>query len=95
MSVVNPTYLFNQQDLRKASICRVRYASLTHPTHYMWGNCVSPVVAGITVDEVFDVMYLNPLEMMPVPAAVHSINDEYLRGTAPERKKNDGSFRYA
>ena len=56
----------------------------------MWCNCVSPVVAGITVDEVFDVMYLNPLEMMPVPAAVHSINDEYLRDTAPDREKMMG-----
>lgn len=48
------------------------------------------LVAGVTVDEVFDVMYLNPTEMMPVPAAVHSINDEYLRGTAPYREKMMG-----
>jgi purine-binding chemotaxis protein CheW len=48
------------------------------------------LVAGVTVDEVFDVMYLNPIEMMPVPAAVHSINDEYLRGTAPYREKMMG-----
>ena len=45
------------------------------------------LVAGVTVDSVFDVMYLNPLQMMPVPTAVHSINDEYLRGTAPYREK--------
>ncbi len=44
---------------------------------------LNDLVAGVTVDHVFDVMYLNPLQMMPLPAAVHSVNDEYLRGTAP------------
>ncbi|WP_275994180.1 chemotaxis protein CheW [Argonema antarcticum] len=45
--------------------------------------CVDDLVAGIKVDEVFDVMYLHPAQISPVPAAVHSINDEYLQGTAP------------
>ncbi|MBD1936621.1 chemotaxis protein CheW [Microcoleus sp. FACHB-68] len=48
---------------------------------------VDDLVAGVTVDEVFDVMYLQPSDMRPVPAAVHSSNDEYLRGTAPYREK--------
>ncbi len=49
--------------------------------------CVDDLVAGVTVDEVFDVMYLHPGQISPVPAAVHSINDEYLRGTAPYGEK--------
>ncbi len=32
------------QELRTASTCRVRYALLTHPTHYIGSNCVSPVI---------------------------------------------------
>jgi len=51
---------------------------------------LNDLVAGVTVDEVFDVMYLNSLEIKPVPAAVHSMNDEYLRGTAPYGKKMMG-----
>lgn len=48
---------------------------------------VDETIAGVTVDEVFDVMYLHPSEISSVPTAVHSINDEYLRGTAPYREK--------
>lgn len=51
---------------------------------------VNDLVAGVMVDEVFDVMYLHPSEMMPVPAAVHSSNDEFLRGTAVYREKMMG-----
>lgn len=45
------------------------------------------LVAGITIEEVCDVMYLHPSQLTPVPAAVHSASDEYLRGTAPYRNK--------
>ncbi|MBW4574694.1 MAG: chemotaxis protein CheW [Aphanothece sp. CMT-3BRIN-NPC111] len=48
---------------------------------------IDDLVAGVTVDNVFDVMYVNPSQMMPVPAAVHSIHDEYIRGTAPYQEK--------
>lgn len=48
---------------------------------------VDEVVAGFPVDEVFDVMYLRPSQVTPVPAAVHSGSDEYLRGTAPYSEK--------
>lgn len=45
------------------------------------------LVAGVTIEEVCDVMYLHPSQLTSVPAAVHSANDEYLRGTAPYRNK--------
>lgn len=48
---------------------------------------VDDVVAGVAVDQVFDVMYLSPSDVTPVPAAVHSSSDEYLRGTAPYSEK--------
>ncbi len=38
---------------------------------------------GVLVDEVFDVMNLQPLEIQEVPAAVQSLSEEYLKGTAP------------
>jgi purine-binding chemotaxis protein CheW len=44
---------------------------------------VDDIVAGLPVDEVFDVLYLRSSDMLPVPAAVHSNSNEYLRGTAP------------
>jgi purine-binding chemotaxis protein CheW len=45
---------------------------------------VGELVAGAIVEEVFDVMYLNPSDMKAIPAAVHSANshEEYLIGTA-------------
>lgn len=49
--------------------------------------CVDGLVAGVTVDEVFDVMYLHPAQISPVPAAAHSISDQYLQGTAPYLEK--------
>ena len=43
---------------------------------------VTDLVAGIVVDEILDIIYLNVLEIAAVPAALHSANREYLRGTA-------------
>ncbi len=48
---------------------------------------VQDIVAGITVEEVYDVMFLNPQEITTVPTAIHSINDEYLQGAAPYHDK--------
>ncbi|HEY9781614.1 MAG TPA: chemotaxis protein CheW [Leptolyngbyaceae cyanobacterium] len=48
---------------------------------------VDDVVAGLPVDRVFDVMYLHPKDVTPVPVAVHSGSNEYLRGTAPYSEK--------
>lgn len=48
---------------------------------------VDDIVAGVSVDRVFDVTYLHPKEITPIPTAVHSTNDEYLRGTASYREK--------
>ena len=48
---------------------------------------VDDVVAGLPVERVFDVMYLRPTDVTPVPAAVSSSSNEYLRGTAPYSEK--------
>lgn len=40
------------------------------------------VVAGLPVDEVFDVMYLNPMDVKNIPIAINSASNEFLRGTA-------------
>lgn len=45
------------------------------------------LVAGITVDDVFDVIYLRSADISPIPAAIHSLNDEYIRGVAPYQKR--------
>lgn len=48
---------------------------------------VGEVVAGIIVNDIFDVTYLNPSAIRVVPAAVHANQDEYLRGTAVYRDR--------
>lgn len=50
---------------------------------------VGEVVAGAIVEEVFDVMYLNPSDIKAIPVAVHSNNsqEEYLIGTAKYGEK--------
>lgn len=48
---------------------------------------VDELVAGVAVERVYDVTYLHPKDITPIPAAVHSSNDEFLRGTAPYREK--------
>jgi len=48
---------------------------------------IDDLIAGVTVDDVFDVMYLQPSQILPVPTAVHSANSEYLRGTTNYRDK--------
>ncbi len=42
---------------------------------------VEDLVAGFPVDEVFDVMYLHPSEVISLPIAVNFHNEKYLRGT--------------
>ena len=48
---------------------------------------VDDVVAGLPVDEVFDVMYLRSSDVKQLPTAIHSGSDEFLRGTAPYSEK--------
>lgn len=45
------------------------------------------IIAGMTVDEVFDITHVDPTDIEPIPAAVHTMRDEYLRGTAPYQDK--------
>lgn len=44
---------------------------------------VDDLVAGLPVNEVFNVEYFRPSDVMPVPAAIPSENEAYLRGTVP------------
>ncbi len=45
------------------------------------------IVVGITIDEVCDVIYLQPSEIKPAPTSGYSGSNEYLRGTALYRDK--------
>lgn len=51
---------------------------------------IDELIAGITVDEVFDVTYLDPNELKAVPTAVHSEGSEFLKGTAPYSERMMG-----
>jgi purine-binding chemotaxis protein CheW len=43
--------------------------------------------AGVVVDQVYDIIYLNPENLGPVPTAIHKAGDKYLEGTAPHGGK--------
>ncbi len=40
------------------------------------------LVAGVVVDDVYDVVYVQPSEIASIPAAIHSSDNEYLKGIA-------------
>lgn len=40
------------------------------------------LVAGVVVDDVFDVVYVHPNEIAAIPTAIHSSDNEYLKGIA-------------
>ncbi|MBE8989931.1 chemotaxis protein CheW [Nostoc sp. LEGE 12450] len=44
-------------------------------------------VAGIAVDDIFDVTYIHPSQMTTPPIALHSAKDDYLQGVAPYRDR--------
>lgn len=48
---------------------------------------VDDIVAGIKVEDVVDVIFLNPQDVTPVPTALHALNNDYLQGTAPYSDK--------
>ena len=41
------------------------------------------LAVGVSINQVFDVLYLHPTAVMPVPAAAQSNQNPYLRGTTP------------
>lgn len=43
-------------------------------------------VAGIVVDAILDVAYLDPSQLKPAPGSRYSTNDDYLQGVAPYQK---------
>ncbi len=43
---------------------------------------VDEIVAGITVDEVSDVIYFHPQDLKPVPVGINANTAQYLQGTA-------------
>ncbi|MEH1937097.1 MAG: chemotaxis protein CheW [Nostoc sp.] len=44
-------------------------------------------VAGIAVDDIFDVTYIHPSQITTAPIALHSAKDDYLQGVAPYRDR--------
>lgn len=51
---------------------------------------VNEVAVGVPVDEVLDVVYLRPSDILPVPTAVQALGNDYLTGTAPHDAKMIG-----
>ncbi len=41
------------------------------------------LIAGVAVDKVLDVIYVDPRHIQPIPTALHTGHDEFLEGIAP------------
>ena len=52
------------------------------------------LVAGVVVDEVFDVVYVHPKEISSIPTAIHSAENEYLKGVAKHEDSMISLFRF-
>ncbi|MBP0017638.1 MAG: chemotaxis protein CheW [Cyanobacteria bacterium SBLK] len=48
---------------------------------------IDGLIAGVVVDEVFDVLLLDPAEISSVPTAIQAIDDEYLQGATIYQEK--------
>jgi purine-binding chemotaxis protein CheW len=48
---------------------------------------VDNIVAGIVVEQVYDIILLQPTDISSVPTAIHAIDDEYLLGTVRYQDK--------
>lgn len=92
-----PEHIFGNINLRGEIITLVNIRGLLNMQIYQNKNNknqalifeVDDFVGGIRVDEIFDVLYLNPLDIKSIPATInHDItHNEYLLGTAMYREK--------
>ncbi|UZQ52860.1 chemotaxis protein CheW [Trichothermofontia sichuanensis B231] len=48
------------------------------------------LVAGVVVDDVLDVIYVDPHDVQPIPTALHTGHDEFLEGVAPYYNQSMG-----
>ena len=67
-------------------VLQLPIAGAENPDTVMVVHCTT-LLFGVLVEEVFDVVYLRPTDMSTIPAAVKSVSEEYLKGTALFREK--------
>ncbi|GGA50309.1 chemotaxis protein CheW [Okeania sp. KiyG1] len=92
-----PEHIFGNINLRGEIITLVNIRGLLNMQIYQTKNNknqalifeVDDFVGGIRVDEIFDVIYLNPLDIKSIPATINhtQTHNEYLLGTAMYREK--------
>ncbi len=89
-----PPHIIGNMNLRGEILTLIDIRGLLNlPLNGTFGNHKAVVVeaegivTGILVQKVSDVMFLNPADITSVPTALHSINDEYLQGTARYKDK--------
>ncbi|WP_204103084.1 MULTISPECIES: chemotaxis protein CheW [Spirulina sp. CCY15215] len=56
---------------------------------------VEGLVIGMIVNEVFDVLLLDPAKISPIPTAIHSVKNEYLQGATTYGEKMLGLLNLA
>lgn len=89
-----PPHIIGNMNLRGEIVTLIDIRSVLNMPLATPGNASKAIVvhvdegvAGVPVNEVFDVMYLRASEVTPVPAAVYAGGSEYLLGTAPYSEK--------
>ncbi|MDY7006038.1 MAG: chemotaxis protein CheW [Cyanobacteriota bacterium] len=92
-----PEHIFGNINLRGEIVTLVNIRRLLNMQIYQSKNNknqalifeVDDFVGGIRVDEIFDVIYLNPLDIKSIPATINhaQTHNEYLLGTAMYREK--------
>lgn len=89
-----PSYIIGNMNLRGEIITLVDIRSLINVSS-VHRSCdqkaiivrQEQLVAGITVDEIFDVTYVHRSSLKTSPVAVHAVGDEYLQGVASYQDK--------
>jgi purine-binding chemotaxis protein CheW len=89
-----PSYILGNLNLRGEIVTLVDLRHLLNLPLTDWGSNLKAMVVhledlvvGVAIEQVCDVTYVHSSQVMPVPAAIHSSKDEYLRGTVAYRDR--------
>lgn len=89
-----PSYIVGNMNLRGEIVTLIDLSPLLHTTSSNSEKNrkaivaqVDEVIAGVTVDEVLDVVYVHTSQIKPLPTTVQAEGRDYLRGTAPYQER--------
>lgn len=85
-----PPHVMGNMNLRGSILTLIDVRSLLNlpggdlnPSSKVIVACMGDLIAGVVIDELLDVVYLDPDDIAPVPSAVRSVSQKFFKGTAP------------